>query len=136
MTPTNNKFICNLCNYLLSEMYMMLTYTEAKDEHTHKELRKVYENSRQMIKPRLQNITELPKEELEDLGFRLWDEEGELYLIPIWMIDLLPKGMELSDINGDKVLLDDNLDLDHRFGYLAYGLDKSNQKKRQKALRK
>lgn len=61
---------------------------------------------------------------LEDatiLGFKRWDED--LYLIPLYLAPIIPVGLELESINGETVVFDgNNIDLDNRFGMLAYGI--------------
>ena len=67
-------------------------------------------------------ICNLSIKEAEELGFRKWGENG-LYLIPECFYDLLPVGIELTSIMGNKVVFDgSNIDTDTRFGLLAYGI--------------
>lgn len=67
------------------------------------------------------NLTE--KEAIE-LRFGKWSEEDpSLYLIPIWLLPILPVGTKLTSINGDEIVYDGkNVDNDVRFGCLAYGV--------------
>lgn len=60
----------------------------------------------------------------KELRFGKWDENGNLWLIPIWLYPLIPNGLELKGIMGGKVIFDgNNIDTDTRFGCLAYGIE-------------
>lgn len=62
-------------------------------------------------------------EELLNLGLALWDKDSNLYLLPASWCRQLPKGLELTSIDGARVVVGrDRIECDHRFGYLAYGL--------------
>lgn len=57
-----------------------------------------------------------------------------MYLIPIWLLPVLPVGTKLTCINGAEIVYDGkNIDNDVRFGCLAYGvrvkLDKKGEEK-------
>lgn len=69
------------------------------------------------------HITDLSKEELIELGFKKWDEDmPDLLLIPLWIYDLIPDGTELTSISNTKSIKGkDEIDLDVRFGCIAYG---------------
>lgn len=48
---------------------------------------------------------------------------GDIYLIPIHLFNVLPKGTVLYDINGEKVTVGTSyIDKDTRGGYIAYGV--------------
>lgn len=65
-------------------------------------------------------------DDLKELGFGSWDDD--LYLIPLWLHPFLKAGITLVDIGGGEVVVsyDENgkcnIDNDHRFGALAYGI--------------
>lgn len=50
--------------------------------------------------------------------------ELPIWLIPIWLLDVIPAGMELTYISGEKVVFNskEDIDIDTRFGCLAYGI--------------
>jgi hypothetical protein len=71
----------------------------------------------------LEMLRNIDRNDLLDLGFGLWSEETpNLLLIPIWLVPFMDKNMEVTDIFGEKDKLS-NVDLDTRFGCIAYGLE-------------
>lgn len=90
----------------------------------HQEISDGYDSIRQQFKDRIKNIGELTADELKDLGFSKWSNESDLYLIPIWFYDFIPDGIELTSISGEKAVKgQDYVDMDTRFGRLAYGIE-------------
>lgn len=71
------------------------------------------------------DLKSLTIEDAKYLGFCRWDEEyPNLWLMPIWLFPIIPEGMELMDINGEKFKFErDKADKDIRFGCLAYGIE-------------
>ena len=69
------------------------------------------------------DFTKLTKEEAIELGFKKWDNDSNLYLIPIWLFPVIPIGIELTAIDGEKVIYNgENIDDDTRFGCIACGI--------------
>lgn len=64
---------------------------------------------------------DLTSEELNTLGFQRWDEESNLYLIPIWMTKFIQQDIEVTSFMGEKKTLA-KADKDHRYGCIAYGV--------------
>ena len=58
------------------------------------------------------------------LGFQLWEEDSNLMLIPGYLYQFIPAGLELYSISGEKEQYQsyDDLDNDTRYGCLAYGI--------------
>lgn len=106
-----------LNRYLLSLMGGLILYEEAPD--------------REKVVNQL-NKYEIPAEEWEKLliptakllGFQLWEEDNNLMLIPGYLYQFIPAGLDLYCISGEKVAYESYKDLDNdcRFGCLAYGL--------------
>ena len=69
---------------------------------------------------------ELSLEELEELKFGLWSKRSGLWLIPIWLVPYLVEVFHGSSIDKleERELKKEKLDLDTRFGYIAYGIVK------------
>jgi hypothetical protein len=71
------------------------------------------------------DLSELTAAEMDELGFGTWGDTGsplQLRLIPIWLFPFLPEDIAVESIGGDIVTKKKNMDTDHRFGHLAFGL--------------
>ena len=69
---------------------------------------------------------EMTKEELVNLGFKKWDEDSGLMLIPLYVYPFLKDEImcgSISDICARLIKVSE-IDTDHRFGCLAYGVFK------------
>ena len=77
------------------------------------------------ILEKIQKHFHLTREEAKELRFMRWDEDmPDLYLIPLWLLPVVPIGTELTSIGGEKVIYDGtNVDNDIRFGCIAYGIE-------------
>jgi hypothetical protein len=70
---------------------------------------------------------DLSLENMIQLGFRKWDESG-LQLIPLWLFPYIKAGSCVRSISGEELKFSANLDNDHRFGMLAFGVIPGGQK--------
>lgn len=77
------------------------------------------------------DFNNLSKQEAIELRFIKWGEEDPtLYLIPIWLLPILPVGTKVTSISGEEIVYDGkNVDNDVRFGCLAYGVHVKLEKK-------
>ena len=70
------------------------------------------------------DLSKLTREEAIELRFMRWDEESDLYLIPLYLLSFIPIGTKLTSIGGETVIYDGtNIDNDIRFGCIAYGIN-------------
>lgn len=75
------------------------------------------------------DFSKLTREEAAELRFCKWDEESDLYLIPLYLLPIIPIGTELTCINGQTVVYDGtNVDNDIRFGCIAWGINIPDRK--------
>lgn len=66
---------------------------------------------------------ELNDSEARALGFMLWDEESDLRLIPLWLVPYINEDTwVLSVDNGEESEKIMDVELDTRFGCIAYGI--------------
>ncbi len=68
------------------------------------------------------DITQLTDEQMEELGFGKWSDKTPIRLIPLWLYPFLPEEIEIQSIGGESKLKKEDMDNDHRFGCLAYGI--------------
>lgn len=72
-------------------------------------------------------------QQLLGFGCRYWDEE--LILLLPWMVQFLPTGVELLDINNKSVIVGQDelvIDLETRAGVIAFGMNVSKLKQEPK----
>lgn len=129
MKPT----IMNLLTWYANQIEMAIEYYhEPNDIYT--EIKIARKKFLEKLKDEI-DFNNLSKQEAIELRFVKWSEEDpSLYLIPIWLLPILPVGMKLTCINGEDIVYDgNNVDNDVRFGCLAYGvrvkLDKKGEEK-------
>lgn len=68
------------------------------------------------------DFSKLTKEEAVELRFGKWEDKSDLYLIPIYLLPILPIGIELTAIDGEKIIYNEDFyDDETRMGCLAYG---------------
>lgn len=110
-----------LCGYGRINFY----YDDWSEDTRKKEI----DNSFKILNEQFSKIdfTKCTKDELLSLGFSEFCdfdcEPNGLMLIPIWLYDALPDGIELRSIlNYNVIKGKDYIDLDTRGGYLAFGI--------------
>ena len=72
----------------------------------------------------LQEAKKITDEEVNKRIQRI-DNTRNLLLFPLWFVPLIPKGTELTSINGDTFIYDGDIskiDTDIRYGCIAYGI--------------
>ncbi|NLD21661.1 MAG: hypothetical protein GX664_04145 [Bacteroidales bacterium] len=112
----------NVGKILMNRVQMGISYESWSDELSYREIKTSYLIIKEQLRELIGDITELSADELEELGFKKWEEESELYLIPLWAFDLIPDGTELECIDGDKAIKGkDEIDLGTLFGCIAWG---------------
>ena len=69
---------------------------------------------------------EMTKDQLVNLGFQMWDDESRLMLIPLYVYPFLKDEIMCGSISDKEACLmkTSEIDIDHRFGCLAYGVFK------------
>ena len=98
-------------------------YTSWSDGFCRKEIRESTEAFANELKKHI-DFSKLTREEAVALRFGKWDDESDLYLIPLYLLPIVPIGTELTCINGEKVVYDGtNIDNDTRFGCIAWGIN-------------
>lgn len=125
----NNQLI-NHFTWLANKVSEVYFYKIWEDDFKVEKLNEAYNEFYKSLKENnIIDFNKLTKEEALELRFNLWSEESGIYLIPLYLAPLIPIGTELTSIMGDKIIFEgmDKIDLDHRFGCLAYGIKFDNK---------
>lgn len=121
------KEIINCFTWYTNRVAETVQYTSWSDEFCRKEIKKAtYKMLDELNK--FIDWDNLTKEEAKELRFVLWDEEQpDLYLLPLYILPILPIGTKLTTIGGEEIVYDGtNVDKDIRGGYIAYGINVKN----------
>lgn len=126
--------IINCLTWYANKVAETVQYTNWSDEFCREEIKRATDRFVNELKKYI-NFNNLTEGEAQELRFGKWsDDEPDLYLIPLYLLPILPIGTKLTCINGQKIVYDGhNIDNDVRFGCLAYGvrvkLDKKGEEK-------
>ena len=117
------KEIQNCLTWLVNRVSETIEYNW-DDGFKAKENKKSFETFYKELKNHI-DFSKLTVEEAEELRFRRWDEElPNLWLFPLYLVPLIPEGLEVISISGDKFKYQkDKADNDIRFGCVAYGIE-------------
>ena len=99
-------------------------YTEWSDEYCRKKVKEVTDEFLGALKLHI-DWNHLTRDEAYELRFGLWSEDQpDLYLLPLYILPILPIGTELTSINGDKIIYNgSNVNKANWFGCIAYGIE-------------
>lgn len=98
-------------------------YESWSDELCRKEVKDATDKILEHLKKHI-DFDSLTRQEAFELGFRRWDEEHpDLYLIPLYLLPIIPIGTKLTSIGDTEIVYDgSNVDKDVRFGVIAWGI--------------
>ena len=115
------KKIINCFTWYANKVAETVQYTNWSDEFCRKEIREATDTMLNKLKKYI-DWDNLTRKEARELRFMPWNEE--LYLLPLYILPILPVGTKLTTINGEEIVYDGtNVDNDIRFGCLAYGIN-------------
>lgn len=115
--------IINCFTWYANQVAETVQYTNWSDEFCRKEISLATKNFLDELRNYI-DFSNLTREEAFALRFGKWDDESDLYLIPLYLLPIIPIGTELTCINGGKIIYDGkNVDNDVRFGCIAYGFN-------------
>ena len=114
---------------LANKAAMAYSYKGWSDEFCRSEIKRFIDEAK--AKPENQiNPLDLTATELKSLGAMKWEDESSLMLLPLWLYHFIPDHVALVSIDGGVyVKRDGNIDLDIRFGCIAYGVHVDDEKK-------
>lgn len=114
--------IINCLTWLANRVSETTTYKSWSDEFKCKEVKKSMDKFVEELKKHI-DFSNLTEEDCRELRFKRWDEESDIMLIPLYLVPAIPIGTTLTSISGEDVIYDGhNIDLDIRFGCIAYGI--------------
>lgn len=115
--------IINCLTWYANRISETTQYKSWSDEFCRKEVKEstdiFVDNLKDLI-----DLSNLTREEARELRFGKWEENSDLYLIPLYLLPIIPIGTKLTCINGETIVYDGtNVDNDIRCGYIAYGIN-------------
>lgn len=115
--------IRNALTWYANKIAETVQYKSWSDEFCREEVQKATDTMLDSLKNDI-DWNSLTKEEALELRFGKWsNEDPDLYLIPLWLLPIVPIGTKLTTIFGDEIIYDGhNVDNDTRFGRIAYGI--------------
>lgn len=121
-----DKNIIRCLVYMASQVEAINTYgwsNEYKIKHLNDISKSFYKELSKHI-----DVTRLTIKEFKEMGFKQWSEDiPNLWLFPLWIIPLIPEGLEVVDIFGEKYLYDsEKADNDTRLSCVSYGIEIKN----------
>ena len=116
--------IINCFTWYTNRVAETVQYTSWSDEYCRKTIK---EATDKMLDVLSENIdwNNLTKEEAYELRFMRWSEDQpDLYLLPLYILPILPIGTKIISIFGEEIIYDGtNVDNDIRYGCIAYGIE-------------
>lgn len=115
--------IMNCFTWYANRVAETVQYTNWSDDFCRKDVKEATDMMLEELKKYI-DWDNLTKEEVRELRFMQWSEEQpDLYLIPLYILPILPIGTKLISILGEDIVYDGtNVDKDIRFGCIAYGI--------------
>lgn len=122
------EYLNSVFRELASIAAQTAAYDKWSDEFSRKEIREVWRDDTAPLRHarnrrvRIDELVKVDRVTLVNLGFGSWD--GKLMLIPLWAFNYIADGEALKSIGGKTAVKGvDEIDLDVRFGCVAYGFD-------------
>ena len=114
--------ISNLLTWYANRVAQTVQYINWSDAFCRKEIKEAHDMFIEEIKKFI-DFNNLTVAEAKELRFGKWSEETDIYLIPLYLLPVVPIGMKLTSIFGKDIIYDGtNVDNDIRFGCIAYGI--------------
>ena len=118
------KEIQNCLTYLVNKLSESYVYDNWSDDLKVKELKLGFDTVYDELKKHI-DFAKLTIDEAMELRFGKWsDEQPDLWLFPLYLVPIIPEGLEITFIDGSKGKYEkDKMDNDIRFGFVAYGIE-------------
>lgn len=112
----------------ITNQLSQLNQYDWSDDMKKKELDKAFKTFNNSFKKYI-DFDNLTVDEARELRFQKFDDESDLWLIPLYLLPILPEGLKVKSISGEELIVGkDKLDNDTRFGALAFGLELKENK--------
>lgn len=117
----------NCLTWLANKVSETIIYDNWSKELKIKENKESFDKFYEELKKHI-DFTKITTEEAKELRFQRWDEEHpNLWLFPLYLVPIIPEGLEVTSISGNKYKYEkDKADNDIRFGCVAYGIEINN----------
>ena len=118
-----NRNIVRWLTWEVNQVATTVQYKNWSDEFCRKENKKHMNNMLEELKKHI-DFDNITADQAWQLGFCLWeDKQPDLFLIPLYLLPIIPIGTKLTSINGKEIIYDGtNVDNDIRFGCISYGI--------------
>ena len=110
------KEIQNCLSYLANKLSESFVYDKWANEVKINELKLGFKTFYDELAKHI-DFTKLTVEEAKELRFRKWDDDmPDLWLFPLYLVPIIPEGLEITYIDGSKEKYESNkMDNDIRF---------------------
>ena len=118
------KEIQKCLTWLANMSSQVIVYENWSDEYKTTKTKEVFNVFYEELKKHI-DFNNLTVEEARELRFGRWSEElPNLWLFPLYLVPIIPEGLEIMYIDGEKgIFKKDEMDNDIRFGCVAYGIE-------------
>jgi hypothetical protein len=118
------KEVQNCLSWLVNKLSESNSYESWSNDLKAKQNKEAFEMFNKEVRKHI-DFKNLTVDEAIELRFSRWDEDmPNLYLIPLYLVPVLPEGLEVTSISGNKKIVGkDYIDNDIRFGCIAYGIN-------------
>lgn len=111
--------IVNCMSWLINQTAEIYVYKRYNMQKTRYAFDEFYRELKRHI-----DFEKLTVEEARELRFGKWDDESDLWLFPLWLVPIIPEGLEVMSISGEKYKYEEEkADKDIRFGCVAFGIE-------------
>lgn len=123
----NDKFL-NYSTWVINKLSQSYLYNNWDDGFSRLELKNTFKEFYKMLASgNVIDLNTLTKEDALELGFKKLNDKSDLYLMPLYIIPLIPKGTELVTKDGEVIIfnsIDDikDINLDINLDCLSYGI--------------
>lgn len=123
----NDKFL-TYSTWAINKLSQSYLYKNWDDGFSRSELKNTFKEFYKMLASgNVIDLNNITKEDALELGFKKLDDKSDLYLMPLYIIPLIPKGTELVAKDGEVTIFNSindikDINLDINLDCLSYGI--------------